>query len=296
MSFRYPLPGGTASVESLRAWLRVVGAASILLGPGYWTVVFAAQRGDRRALHRLERWWARSAASALRIDVDTAGIDHIDPLEQYIVAPLHEGLADPIALLHLPLDLVFPARDELFDWRFVGRYLRASGQVSLPTRNGSAGYRALLREAPRAFARGESLVLFPQGSILGVEAQFHRGVFDLADRLDRPVLPVVVCGTHQVWEHPYRRNLRLDRPVHVEVLEPVRGNEAVARSRSLEREMKAMALAAPRFPVRRFDPDRDGWWDGYPYHIDPDFPELAARVAAHRASPDGARSRSPELA
>lgn len=296
MSSRYPLPGGTASVDSIGAWLRIAGAASILLGPGYWAVLSAARRRDRRALHRLERWWARRAASTLRMDVDTAGIHHIDPGEQYIVAPLHEGLADPVALLHLPLDLVFPARDELFDWKFVGRYLRASNQVRIPTGHGAAGYRALLRAAPLAFDRGESLVLFPQGSILGVEAGFHRGVFDLAARLNRPLLPVVVCGTHQVWEHPYRRDMRFDRSVHVEVLEPLPGREAVARARSLEREMKRIALSEPRFPVRRFDPDRDGWWDDYPYEIDPDFPELAERVAAHLTSPEEATSPSPELA
>lgn len=30
------------------------------------------------------------------------------------------------------------------------------------------------------------------------------------------------------------------------------------------------------------DPERDGWWDGYRFEIDADFPELRARVARHR--------------
>jgi len=32
--------------------------------------------------------------------------------------------------------------------------------------------------------------------------------------------------------------------------------------------------------------ERDGWWDGYQFTIDPDFVELAARVAATAAVAD----------
>ena len=42
-------------------------------------------------------------------------------------------------------------------------------------------------------------------------------------------------------------------------------------------------------PPRRFVPARDGYWDGYAYAIDPDFPELAMEIARHRQS---AASRS----
>jgi 1-acyl-sn-glycerol-3-phosphate acyltransferase len=54
--------------------------------------------------------------------------------------------------------------------------------------------------------------------------------------------------------------------------------------------MKQKALQA--FPEpRHFDPDRDGWWDDYGYEIDPDYPELAERVAEHRrAMPQTAES------
>ncbi|KKN84868.1 hypothetical protein LCGC14_0285340 [marine sediment metagenome] len=44
------------------------------------------------------------------------------------------------------------------------------------------------------------------------------------------------------------------------------------------KEKKVQAIPGPR----HFDPDRDGWWDGYRYEIDPDYPDLAKRVAEHR--------------
>ena len=35
-------------------------------------------------------------------------------------------------------------------------------------------------------------------------------------------------------------------------------------------------------PPRRFVPERDGYWDGYAYEIDPAFPSLQAEIARHR--------------
>jgi hypothetical protein len=46
--------------------------------------------------------------------------------------------------------------------------------------------------------------------------------------------------------------------------------------------MKRIALEGAMAPARRFRPEIDGFWDDYRYDIDPTFPELAARVAAHR--------------
>lgn len=220
----------------------------------------------------------------LRLGVDSSGLDHIDPDEQYVVMALHEGFVDAVLLLGLPLDLRFTVRDELYEWRHLGRYLRRSGQLVIPTGSTIAALRHLYREAAKTFRRGESLVVFPQGSILGIETAFLPGAFRVAERFDRPVLPVVIAGTHRVWEYPYSPTLRYGQSVSFRVLEPVPGPEAASRARLIEREMKSVALGAGMAPVRRFLPERDGWWDGYGYEIDPDFPTLAAAVAAHRAA------------
>ncbi|MEE9297807.1 MAG: lysophospholipid acyltransferase family protein [Acidimicrobiia bacterium] len=251
---------------------------------GLGGTVLSALGRRRRALHRAERRWAAMTRRFLGLMVDADGFDHIDPQQQYVVMALHEGFVDAVLLLGLPLDLRFTARDELFEWRHLGRYLRRTGQLVIPTGSSVAALRYLFREAEATFERGESLVIFPQGSILGIEAAFQRGAFRVAERLDRPVLPVVITGTHRVWEHPYSPTLRYRQPVSFRVLEPIAGREAMARARQIELEMKSVALGAGMAPVRHFVPERDGWWDGYAYEIDPDYPELAAAVAARRAS------------
>ena len=51
------------------------------------------------------------------------GLEHIDPDERYTVVSLHEGFADALALLHLPLSLTFVARDELASFPLLGGHL-----------------------------------------------------------------------------------------------------------------------------------------------------------------------------
>jgi len=72
----------------------------------------------------------------------------------------------------------------------------------------------------------------------------------------------------------------------MQVLDPIPSTvlDSVA-FRQIERDMKRIALGGAMAPVRRYRPDSDGWWDGYAFEIDPDFPELRARVAAHREAP-----------
>ena len=64
--------------------------------------------------------------------------------------------------------------------------------------------RNLHRGARAAVEAGESILFFPQGSILGIEIAFQPGAFTLAARLGRPLLPVLVTGGHRVWEYPSR--------------------------------------------------------------------------------------------
>ncbi len=274
----YRLPGGRIGAEQIRDIPRVVVGAAWLLGPAAWATIARARHGDARAA---ESSWARQAARVLGMRIQVIGLENVDPAERYVIAPLHEGFADAVALLQLPLDMRFVARDELLKWTVLGAALRAGGHVIVEPERGVAAYRELRRRSGDVLA-SESLVVFPQGTILGIESAFAGGAFHLARVHDRPLLPIVITGTHTVWEHPYSPVVRHGRAVRVEVLPAVSPERAVVEKRDIERRMKRLALAATPQP-RRYEPDRDGWWDGYRYEIDPDFPELAARVDQHRS-------------
>ena len=283
------LLGGYLATDSTRDWLRARAASLILLGPAGLVLRLAAALPDRgpapirrrAACRAAERWWARLAARLIGLRIRISGLEHVDPEERYVVASLHESFADGLALLHLPLSLTAVARDELATFPFLGRQLARGGHLFIRPERPVHAARTLQREACAAIEAGDSVLFFPQGSILGIEIAFQPGAFTLARRLGRPLLPIVVTGGHRVWEHPFAPTLRANQSMSVVVLPPVPPDEAVSQRAAIEGCMKRLALDSAT-PPRHFDPSRDGYWDGYRYEIDPAFPDLAQRIASHR--------------
>lgn len=278
----YRLPGGRLAAETPSEAARLAAGAGWFLGPWVRRVCRAGRAGERPALHRLERRWAAGVSGFLGIEWDVGGLEHIVTGRRHIVLPLHEGFADGLGVLRLGLDARFVARDELFEWPTLGRYLHATEQVLIDPEAPRSAYRRLLAAGRETLDRDEALVVFPQGSILGVEVAFWPGAFRLAERLDAWTLPVVITGSHRVWEYPYSPLVRFGQEVSVRVLPAVPPNEARASTQVVESEMKRIALNDMAAPARRFRPEIDGYWDDYSYDIDPAFSVLAAQVAAHR--------------
>lgn len=240
----------------------------------------AAESNDYSHLHSLERAFARRLFTRLDVALDVVGLEHIDPMQNYLVVATHESLLDPIALQHLPLDLKFVARSDLLSEPLIGRYLQASKQPIVNPEQGWRGIRDLISAAPGLAERHENLVIFPQGSILGIELQFRDGLHWLAERLGWSVLPVVITGSHRVWEYPFGPTVRFGKRISLRILQPVSCHDLDVAA--LEDTMRAQALSATVAPARRFNPDRDGWWDGFAYEVNPQFVDLARRVASRR--------------
>lgn len=238
-----------------------------LLGSKIGDVV-AATFGDRGDVHVAERAWARAVADALSIDINVSGLANIDQDAQYVVAPLHEGFADVLALLELPLDLSWVIRDELLNLPYFGTYLRSAGHIAIEPESPRAALRTMIERAPDALDAGDSLVIFPQGSLLGIDVSFRQGAFLLAERFGLDVLPVVLTGSHQVWDYPFSTELRYGQKIALKVLPPVPTQRAMNQMRAMEREMKRLALLEEDAPARRYIPERDGLWEGYSFDID----------------------------
>ena len=137
--------------------------------------------------------------------------------------------------------------------------------------------------------------------MLGVEAALRPGAFHVARKFGLGVVPIAVAGTHRVWEHPFSGRLRYGQRVRLTVL-PVVSAAQVAAARDLETlrlrvsaDLKSAALCAGGPPARRFDPDADGFWDGFAFEIDPQFDAVRRRVQQHRAERLAARRQDPQL-
>ncbi|BDP40195.1 hypothetical protein DAETH_01640 [Deinococcus aetherius] len=272
--------------ETPEGWVRLHLAGRPLLARLARTL--AALPVDLTPAERTARQREASGAllGHLGVRLDVGGLEHARG-GPFVVVALHESLLDVPVLLTLPLRLRFAARDEIFTWPLVGPAVTRLGHLSITPERGAAAYRHLLRAGRAVLAGGESLGLFPQGSVLGLETDFQRGAFTLARHLRAPLLPVVLTGGHRIWEHPFAPTLRYGQRVGLRVLPPVPVAEVLAvlpdilRAR-VQREMKRAALSGDLPPPRRYDPERDGYWDGYRFDIDPAFPELRGQIEARR--------------
>src|SRR5687768_3759630 len=221
----YLLLDGLVSLPDRPTQWRAAAGIGFWLGAPLLLMRLLGRAGRRRELHQVARWWARGVVRHLAIRLELSGLDLVDPSQAYVVTPLHEGFADALAMLHVPLNLRFAVRDELFDWRQFGGLLRDTEQLELCPEQGMQSYLQLRRHAPSVLDGGESLVLFPQGSILGIETEFKAGPFALASALGRPILPVALSGGHRIWEHPYSPRLRYGQRLSLAVLPPVSAAE-----------------------------------------------------------------------
>ena len=120
-----------ASYEDLFDPEQLTPQMHLLLGSGLAEVLAVAAQGDRSRLREAERIWANQAIASLDVRLELIGLEYVDPRTGYLVTPLHEGFADVLALLQLPLDLSWVIRTELLDLPVFGAYLRAAGHIAI---------------------------------------------------------------------------------------------------------------------------------------------------------------------
>jgi len=93
--------------------------------------------------------------------------------------------------------VIFMAKEELFQPKFVGHFLRSFG--SFPVHRGRPDRKAL-RQAQQLLADGGALIIFPEGRRSG-NGQLQPAFFGaalLAQWNDTPILPVGIIGTEQL--------------------------------------------------------------------------------------------------
>lgn len=116
----------------------------------------------------------------------------------YVVVSNHESTADPFLLSHLPWDMRWVAKQEIFDLPVLGRLMKYGGDIPL-RRGDRASVVAMLAECRRTLAHGMSVMMFPEGtrSADGSLGPFKPGAFELALSARAPVLPIAIAGTRE---------------------------------------------------------------------------------------------------
>jgi len=125
-------------------------------------------------------------------DTETVS-DHRRP---YVVVCNHQSLADIPIISHVPWEMKWMAKKELFELPLLGWMLRLSGDISVDRGNARSGVQAILK-AKEYLAHKCSVFIFPEGTRTkdGRVGEFSNGAFHLALKEKIAILPIVIEGT-----------------------------------------------------------------------------------------------------
>lgn len=150
----------------------------------------------------------------------TSGTPPADPRRPYVVVSNHESFADILLISHLPWEMKWLSKAELFKVPVLGWLMRLAGDIPVRRGEGRSAVEALQR--CRAVLRNRvSVMVFPEGtrSTTADMLPFKDGAFRLAIDAGVPILPLAVSGTGTALP---KHGWRFGRSVgEVRVLEPI---------------------------------------------------------------------------
>ena len=139
-----------------------------------------------------------------------------------VVVANHQSLADIPVLSHLPWEMKWMAKKELFALPIIGWQLKLAGDIPVDRNNPRDAVRSL-RRAKAYLEEQCSVMIFAEGSRSpdGEVGPFMDGAFRLAITAGVPVLPVVVDGTahclpKKSWKFGQASNVRVEIQPEVE--------------------------------------------------------------------------------
>jgi 1-acyl-sn-glycerol-3-phosphate acyltransferase len=149
-----------------------------------------------------------------------AGTMPADPRRPYVVVSNHESFVDILLISHLPWEMKWLAKAEMFRIPILGWLLRLAGDVPIQRGFGPSAIEAIAR-CREVLADRVSVMIFPEGtrSTTADLLPFKDGAFRLAIDAGVPILPLVVHGTSTALP---KHDWRFGRSTAVvQVLDPV---------------------------------------------------------------------------
>jgi len=143
-----------------------------------------------------------------------------DPRRPYVVVSNHESFVDILLISHLPWEMKWLTKAELFRVPFLGWMQRLAGDIPVRRGFGPSAIEAIAK-CREALSNRVSVMIFPEGtrSPTADLLPFKDGAFRLAIDAGVPILPLAVHGTGTALrKHDWRFG---PSTAEVRVLEPI---------------------------------------------------------------------------
>jgi 1-acyl-sn-glycerol-3-phosphate acyltransferase len=147
-----------------------------------------------------------------------------DPRNPYVVVSNHESFADILLISHLPWEMKWLSKKEMFRIPVAGWLMYLAGDIQVDRGDRESAQKAMAACADYLRNR-VSVMIFPEGTraVDGELGQFKDGAFRLAIETQVPILPLAVAGTKEALRKHDWRFGRADAEVHVMAPVPTEG-------------------------------------------------------------------------
>jgi 1-acyl-sn-glycerol-3-phosphate acyltransferase len=167
-----------------------------------------------------------------------------DPRRPYVVVSNHESFTDILLISHLPWEMKWLSKAELFRIPIMGWMMWLAGDIPVKRGFGPSAVEAMAR-CRAALAHRVSVMIFPEGtrSRTAELLPFKDGAFRLAIEAGVPILPLAVSGTSTALR---KHDWRFGKSVaEVRVLAPVdTSGLTLADVPALKSRVRAMIVEA----------------------------------------------------
>jgi 1-acyl-sn-glycerol-3-phosphate acyltransferase len=180
----------------------------------------------------------------------TSGTPPADPRRPYVVVSNHESFADILLISHLPWEMKWLSKAELFKVPVLGWLMRLAGDVPVRRGEGRSAVEAL-RACREVLKTRVSVMIFPEGTRSTTDDMlpFKDGAFRLAIQTGSPILPLALSGTGTALP---KHDWRFGRSVaEVRVLAPVETTGLTVKDVPVLREQVRQQILAARDALRR---------------------------------------------
>ncbi len=177
--------------------------------------------GCRAIVQKCVPRWMGTLMRIAGCRVETRGLENIPAGRAVVFTPNHQSDYDiPILLTVLDRPHAFVAKKEADKIPLVRTWMRLFDCVFLDRANPRQAIGAL-RDASALVERGESVIVFPEGTRSRGDrmGEFKSGAFRIALKTGAPVVPVVIDGSYRIMEANH--NLMRPGTVRVTFLPPM---------------------------------------------------------------------------
>jgi 1-acyl-sn-glycerol-3-phosphate acyltransferase len=185
----------------LRTFWVAIAAVAVTIPLASAVILVAIFRNTSPLIDKIIRLWARSLVRAAGIDLQTENLDRIEPDQRYILVANHHSYFDiPCIFTAVPQPIRFMAKQSLFKIPIFGWSIARAGFIPIDRKNKSKAKQSFDLAADR-IRKGNTIVIFPEEgrSRERTMREFKSGAFLLALKSDRPIVPVAIDGTYDVY-------------------------------------------------------------------------------------------------